>query len=972
MARKKADGGSAEPQLTPAQKGAATRRANQEKRRLAALEIPDDSPRDEDGQEPPSKGRQNMLKGASVSTRENEEEENEVAPGRAIRSRRSTTERARKNGQGEEQSGARKRAASSAEPRAAAGSATKAPKKRKSDVNVSNQDKSVPMEVDEDGDDDLEVVSIDPTNSRNGEGAPGPGDDVVEPLQIARPRARFAGRSSRSAARATRIASQPLEATAAQVEKTTTGAHNDDNAETDEQHPVARLRSRATRIVSESSDEEGEASNAGAGGGEVEERVASDEAEGDETWAKGDDVTDAAAEDEPAPMKTSKALALQFEQATPIFKKRQPSAARDNQSNAPHGGGTFNDPDNRDDASRRTLARVNERRRTRADAAHDSLEVVQNDIGNMSIDQDKGGPDHRPLTSRRTRRHEGVDGSGERREMEPRQAKHYDARDGEIPRERAERRLDAYGDGDGDGEASSNTGGRHGQPADREDRAPPRRRGSPRDEYDDRRDGYDRNHRDDRGGRADHSIQGGRQGASNGRGSATRIGTLGRRDESSEPDDRRAQKGERSGSPPRLASGRRDRDRREVVAIDDSEDNWSRGKGSTGHRAHATQRRSGRDGYDDDDDDDEVGQDDRPRRRRERESRVKVEPDSEGRRSSKKDKGQVRRRAKAGFIMDEGDSDGGAGMRVRARAANGSENEPKDGRWFRWTTVKFGPDGRPTLRGQDDRVAEVLSLASATEVPKFVCFQDAFPLADDRVPYYRMALTKVAKHLKEWDVLERLENDPSYVSDMAIIPEARMSIFRGKVRDKAVAGVKLLYHFALFPENEFVAIVAKLLEDQRYIYPGDEAKKTIQDDSPYCHAAIIAVIYESFFGGDAVKKFPVEFYPVSPRTGKRQLPKSMVAFSATVNEAALKAYQMGPTAVKVELKGDVFDDVYSVHLATLDQIYSDDSEVYDGLMTYLYDEASHGLGAPGPSTSARRGSTKPITIITANMAKRFK
>ncbi|KAI0059394.1 hypothetical protein BV25DRAFT_1918622 [Artomyces pyxidatus] len=315
--------------------------------------------------------------------------------------------------------------------------------------------------------------------------------------------------------------------------------------------------------------------------------------------------------------------------------------------------------------------------------------------------------------------------------------------------------------------------------------------------------------------------------------------------------------------------------------------------------------------------------------------RVKVERQSDD--LSGRAKGRVMRRSKAIFAPEDDSEDG------RHDGPRGDDDDEDLGarrRWPEWMTVNNGPDGWPILKAQDEMVAEVLSYPSATEMPKFVCFVDAFPLADDRIPLYQKALVKGAKFLKAHMIKERLEVDVSYVERMAIIPKARVSILRGKVWDKAAAGVKMHYQFASYPAQEFTSIIAKLLEGQRYIYPGDHIKKTIEEDGAYCHAAIIATIYESFFGGEAIRKFPEEYYPISTRTKHRQLPKSMVVFAATANDAALKAYQMGPTAVKVDFRSDHFDNIYSVHLATLDKIRDVDAETYNGLMTYLYKQVT--------------------------------
>ncbi|KAI0059398.1 hypothetical protein BV25DRAFT_1918433 [Artomyces pyxidatus] len=888
------DGGAAAA-LTPAQKGAATRKANREKKEAEAAAA-------------------HLRVNAGAATHGSNDDDE---AGRSAQPRRAAASTTSAASQGEEvEGGSRKRAASSAEPQPTIGSVKKAPKKRKSDAAISVN--TTPMEDEEEPHE----------NTSTHGGIIAAGAPALETVEFVRPRPTQAqqqanGTNTRSGIK--------------EKENQNNGEGDDDDDENGER-PL---------------DEDG---------------PASDEAERDEQWDGAEDALD---DDNPASSKkTSKALARQFEQATPIWKPKSKA------SSTQHAGSPTTQ--GRDESTRGVANLLDveapsrgQRTRTSSHEREDRNDIagVQGDIERMNIDRDNGGRrrgQHRPTNSRRLR----VESEDD---LEPLMAEHAAPREQLAKRPRgqngerdnsARRVSQTHGDAPGEErERESRSSGRahwgehhsldeHGhrdrhQVLDRPDDQERRRRGYP-DRDHGQREHIDtdlpRDYRDHRSKRDTPHPTEPQPGWDS--------------DDHNRPRPVHSSVKQHAGSARNRHKGRQTwREPEDVYEIEDTDDERARQRPTTKRAGKARRRHSVSD---------EDSEDIRPRSRPHERVRVKQEPGQDGR------KGRVRRRTRATFVIDSNDE------LVEGAAEDGeSDNSqiddglPRDGQWPGRTKFNLGDHGRPTLGDQYDGVANVISYTCATEVPKFVCFQDAFPLADDRIPLFRAALMKGARALKSRVILARLESETSYVEKMAIIPEGRMSIFRGKVRDKAAAGVKMHYKFATFPAREFTVIIGKLLEDRRHIFPGDAVRKTIEEENPYCHPAILYIIHESFFGGNPVKKFPVEYYPVSPRTKKRQLPKSMVAFAATANEAALMAYRMGPTPVKIPFYGDTFDDVYSVHLATLDQIYKDDAEVFDGLMTYLYEQTSGEATAASGSSSRRGEQVRPISIVTANIT-RFK
>ncbi|KAI0055547.1 hypothetical protein BV25DRAFT_1921740 [Artomyces pyxidatus] len=921
--KQSAAGGAAGSTLTPAQKAAATRKANREKREAAAAAA--DSPRPADLQD--------------INP---DNDADDPGSGRAARPRRAAASTAAQAGQGDE-SGTRKRAASSAEPRGTEGSAKRAPKQRKSDIAAASNNAFTA--VDEDGEE--QASSHDDT----------PMPDA-EQLQFIRPRPPNAQR--KSPAQTTAIARAPAGP----------AAGGGTGAEAEEQE--------------EDAEDKGEDE-----GATVDDAHASDEAEGDEAWAGTEELQD----DEGPAKKTSKALARQFEQATPVWVRKSDGktpARRRRSSPSPQGRhASMQSKTSSAGFERDTRGPGVESPNLHPDGDHDdALTRVQDHIEAMNIDRHNVGASQRahrhPTTSRSLRiASPDEDGPATIHDAEDNDVELLDDREpvrqlSRRPTDRGPHQNHArdvvksshshvhaeheafshsqdnrpYDDHSAHKQTKRQSNGLDFGEA-RAMRTPGRahRGHGPYDHY--RHDG-DRNMRVREGDKNGYGEQGGNRGRDHDNGRHDRWGYD--RRESNTRERSRDGNGHMQSSSKQRGATRSQHGRQrswsgndDVVEIDASSDEPLRHKHIGGPRPRHSNSDS---------------EEERPHRRPHDHVRVKQERGAPGR---------VRRRTRATFVIhsdDEVEEEEEEGA-----ASEGSQVDdglPRDGQWLGSTKFNMGK-GRPTLADQFERVANVISYTCATEVPKFVCFEDAFPLADDRVPLYRKALIKGAKATKSRTILARLESELSYVEKMAIIPEGRVSIFRGKVRDRAAAGVKMHYKFSSFPPNDFTNIIGKLLEDRRHIFPGDAVKKTIEDERPYCHSSLIYIIHESFFGGNPIKKFPVEYYPLSAKTKKRQLPKSMVALAATANEAALMAYRMGPTAVKIVFYGDTFDNVYGVHIATLDSIYDNDPETYDGLMTYLYEQVSGEASAVGPSSSSRRGDqVRPISIVTANMAKRFK
>ncbi|KAI0057695.1 hypothetical protein BV25DRAFT_1841436 [Artomyces pyxidatus] len=255
---------------------------------------------------------------------------------------------------------------------------------------------------------------------------------------------------------------------------------------------------------------------------------------------------------------------------------------------------------------------------------------------------------------------------------------------------------------------------------------------------------------------------------------------------------------------------------------------------------------------------------------------------------------------------------------------------------------------RMTIGGQPIPVRPVIRRANTYDMPRVICFDHAFPLADHKTSLLAEAVINAAKHLGPSAAIihERLLSDDAYVLGMSIIPDFRMSNFRLKFKEFADASVKQMYSFAKFPDGQFCASIGKLLNDHSYVFPPKTSVLTFDVGRPYAHPAIIATLREILFGARPAVRFPRSYF--------------------VDQEAALKAYQLGEEATSINFHGNTFEGTFRVHMASLDRIRNDDPETYAGFTAWLYDEAS----GESSTSLANSGQAVPIAAISAAEARK--
>ncbi|KAI0054278.1 hypothetical protein BV25DRAFT_1957721 [Artomyces pyxidatus] len=225
---------------------------------------------------------------------------------------------------------------------------------------------------------------------------------------------------------------------------------------------------------------------------------------------------------------------------------------------------------------------------------------------------------------------------------------------------------------------------------------------------------------------------------------------------------------------------------------------------------------------------------------------------------------------------------------------------------------------------------------------------------------------KATRKGMERSVTERLLVDEQHAAEMNVIPDARMSTLRFKIKDLTDHIIQAQYEMFRYPADEFTTIVNNLVTTRRYIYPGDAVTDDLDEGRPYCHPFIIAILKASIYGPKAFFKLPRATYQ-NEKTGRLQAPAPLVALAATAAEAGLKAFQLGPTATKIDFKGDHYEFTYKVHLGSLEKIRRLDEEAYEGLLGKLYDDA-----CGTQSSSAEPSGVKTLTIAMGAFSKNFK
>jgi len=174
------------------------------------------------------------------------------------------------------------------------------------------------------------------------------------------------------------------------------------------------------------------------------------------------------------------------------------------------------------------------------------------------------------------------------------------------------------------------------------------------------------------------------------------------------------------------------------------------------------------------------------------------------------------------------------------------------------------------------------------------------------------------------------------------IPEARISLIRGDIRDIAVA--QGLGYYGLGQGHGDYA--SSLLKDVRYIFPGDHhAGGRVNFKEPYRHSAVLGVIQQAFFAGK--NSFFANHADLFTSTLKNddepEVPAAMVALVCTTIHASISEWTTG-RVLPVDFTGNQFASVYTAHKNGLDEIHATKPNFYHETMAYLFRNARAATG----------------------------
>ncbi|KAN0130461.1 hypothetical protein V8E53_011724, partial [Lactarius tabidus] len=268
--------------------------------------------------------------------------------------------------------------------------------------------------------------------------------------------------------------------------------------------------------------------------------------------------------------------------------------------------------------------------------------------------------------------------------------------------------------------------------------------------------------------------------------------------------------------------------------------------------------------------------------------------------------------------------------------------------WPAETDLSVPSSGRMKLREQSQVIRDAI-MASFPFLHASIVVVHAFPDALLTMTFITRALVDGISHTPNaTHIRSRMLNDHVYLSKIAQLPRARISIFRAEVKERCVAAVALLVNIHDTPTLIADLIEKQLNDNYNYIFPRRSATGHILSapphrGQPYCSTVIISVLCDLFFTG------PVPFvtqhqdlFPLSCGTKGatyREVPKPMVALIATGYYAALKEWSTGEHKHH-DFTANTYLDVYKGHIQSLSQIESLKTGSYHRMMANIYRFAS--------------------------------
>ncbi|KAH7905922.1 hypothetical protein BJ138DRAFT_1118043 [Hygrophoropsis aurantiaca] len=284
--------------------------------------------------------------------------------------------------------------------------------------------------------------------------------------------------------------------------------------------------------------------------------------------------------------------------------------------------------------------------------------------------------------------------------------------------------------------------------------------------------------------------------------------------------------------------------------------------------------------------------------------------------------------------------------------------------WPDNTHLRYTDDGKVNLKIQQPHIQALLR-GSISAIQKYLVFEDAYPLFDDKEYLMRNLLLESAQDDSVWktqlqDVCTRIKRDAQYVGELASVPLGRVSTIRGNV--EKIASRHIISSYGLNKDSDDE--IARLLQDDNFIFPLN-AKASIpigepNTSKPYQHPAIIETLGEAFFDNktSAGVKFHEHFTSTWDGSTDPELSVAMVALAATAVHAALVEFRTNDGRRSHGRKGvadfnsSVYSGIFKHHVDILNGVYQQSARSYHKIMAGMFKTVSGSRNAAASAATS--------------------
>ncbi|KAN0139137.1 hypothetical protein V8E53_003026 [Lactarius tabidus] len=226
---------------------------------------------------------------------------------------------------------------------------------------------------------------------------------------------------------------------------------------------------------------------------------------------------------------------------------------------------------------------------------------------------------------------------------------------------------------------------------------------------------------------------------------------------------------------------------------------------------------------------------------------------------------------------------------------------------------------------------------------------DAFPDVCSALSLIKDCLLTAGTYLLPgaMDVLDRLKNDPDYLTKITLLPRARISLIRSEVKERCTT-LTMGTFLALGSATDIIEHVRKQVSSYTYTFPGatflNAPSGLVMRSRPYRNERIVSTLRDLYFTGGSTsfaRRYLYLFPTWESREGEisHEVPIPMVALAATALYAVLYEWRTGEQQV-AEFSANAYLDVYLGHVNTLKHIREHRAGAFHFMMADIYTKAN--------------------------------